>query len=71
MRSIPQQDWPIVEAAVDQALDRAGKIGVGTDIGRVLAAKLQRQARERARSGPFDGAAAFHRSGEGGVIHKA
>jgi hypothetical protein len=60
----------IVEGAVHQRLDRSRKIGVRTDIGRVLAPQLQRQRGERAGRSPLDRASALDRAGEGGVIDK-
>ncbi len=48
----------IEHGAVDQVLDRMGEIGIGADIGRILAAEFQAEAHELAEGRLLHGMAA-------------
>jgi hypothetical protein len=60
----------IEERAVDQILDSVTHVGIGTHIGRVLAAELEADADEPAGRGLLDRPAARHRSGEAHHVGK-
>src|SRR5262249_56833962 len=61
----------IVERPVDKILDGVIELGVGPDIGRVLAAELKSGRGEGAGGGTLDGAAAGDRAGEIDVVDAA
>ncbi len=58
----------IEEGAVHQILNRVIEVGIGTDIGWVLAAELQPERDEAPTGGLADGAPAGDRAGEGDEI---
>src|SRR3954463_129887 len=58
----------VEEGAVDEVLDREVEIGVGPDIGRVLAAELEPDADEAAGRCLLDRCPAGDRAGEGDVV---
>ena len=61
----------IVEGAVDQVLDGVVELGVGADIGRVLAAELEAERREGPGRCALDLASAGDRAGEVGMVDEA
>jgi hypothetical protein len=61
----------IEEGTIDEVFDGVVELGVGADIGRILAAELEAERGEGAGSGAFDPAAALDRAGEVDVVDLA